>query len=123
MILVDVDHFKRVNDTLGHHIGDVVLRQVAGKIAGQTRDKDLAVRWGGEEFVIFLPGCPLERAGQIAERIRGEVRKVSTELGLVTASFGVTERISRESLEDWFIRTDSCLYAAKNGGRDQVIVA
>lgn len=122
MILVDVDHFKRVNDTLGHHIGDVVLRQVAGKIAGQTRDKDLAVRWGGEEFVIFLPGCPLERAGQIAERIRGEVRKVSTELGSVTASFGVTERVSRESLDDWFIRTDSCLYAAKNGGRDQVIV-
>lgn len=126
MILVDVDHFKRVNDTLGHHVGDDVLRAVAHKIARETRDKDVAVRWGGEEFVILLPGCPIARAVSIAERIRLAMHQVRTELGHVTASFGVAERLSEpslESLESWFVRVDTRLYAAKNTGRDKVISA
>lgn len=124
MILVDVDHFKRVNDTLGHHIGDDVLRSVAHKIARETRDKDVAVRWGGEEFVILLPGCPLSRAVSIAERIRLAMHQVRTELGHVTASFGVAERLSEpelEPLDAWFVRVDTRLYAAKKTGRDKVV--
>lgn len=124
MILVDVDHFKRVNDTLGHHVGDDVLRAVAHKIARETRDKDVAVRWGGEEFVILLPGCPLVRAVSIAERIRTAMHQVRTELGHVTASFGVAERLSEpglEALDAWFVRVDTRLYAAKKTGRDKVV--
>ena len=124
MILVDVDHFKRVNDTLGHHIGDEVLRAVAHKIARETRDKDVAVRWGGEEFVILLPGCPESRAVSIAERIRLAMHQVRTELGHVTASFGVAERLSEPNLEPldaWFVRVDTRLYTAKKTGRDQVV--
>ena len=124
MILIDVDHFKRVNDTLGHHIGDEVLRAVAHKIARETRDKDVAVRWGGEEFVILLPGCPLARAVSIAERIRLAMHQVRTELGHVTASFGVAERLSEpnlEALDPWFVRVDTRLYAAKKTGRDKVV--
>lgn len=124
MILIDVDHFKRVNDTLGHHVGDDVLRTVAHKIARETRDKDVAVRWGGEEFVILLPNCPESRAVSIAERVRLAMHQVSTELGHVTASFGVAERLYTpeiESLEAWFIRVDTRLYAAKKTGRDKVV--
>lgn len=121
MILIDVDHFKRVNDTLGHHIGDEVLRAVALKIGRETRDKDVAVRWGGEEFVILLPGCPEKRAVAIAERIRLALHQVKTEVGHITASFGVTQRKEHESQENWFIRVDTHLYTAKNTGRDRVI--
>ena len=121
MILIDVDHFKRVNDTLGHHIGDKVLVSVASKISREVRDKDLAVRWGGEEFVILLPGCPQERASVIAERIREKMHQIRTELGHVTASFGVAERADHEPLEEWFVRVDALLYQAKNQGRDRVI--
>lgn len=124
MILLDVDHFKRVNDTLGHHVGDDVLRAVAHKIARETRDKDVAVRWGGEEFVILLPNCPESRAVSIAERMRLAMHQVRTDLGPVTASFGVAERLhgrDLESLEAWFIRVDTRLYAAKKTGRDKVV--
>lgn len=121
MILVDVDNFKRVNDTLGHHIGDDVLRAVSYKIGRETRDKDVAVRWGGEEFVVLLPGCPEARAVAIAERIRVAMHQVRSELGHVTASFGVAERLTRESLEDWFIRVDTRLYIAKKTGKDKVV--
>jgi len=121
MILIDVDHFKRVNDMLGHHIGDEVLRSVAYKVGRETRDKDIAVRWGGEEFVVILPGCHLERAVSIAERIRLALHQVRTELGQVTASFGVAERKEHESQEEWFIRVDARLYNAKRTGRDKVV--
>ena len=95
--------------------------QWRNKIARETRDKDIAVRWGGEEFVVLLPGCPLERAVTIAERIRLAIHQVRTELGHVTASLGVAERLDHETLEDWFIRVDTRLYHAKKTGRDKVV--
>ena len=78
-------------------------------------------RWGGEEFVILLPGCSEERASVIAERIREKMHQIRTELGHVTASFGVAARADHESLEEWFVRVDSLLYQAKNQGRDRVV--
>lgn len=120
MIIVDVDHFKRVNDTLGHAMGDKVLIQVANHLSREIRNKDVAVRWGGEEFVVFLPGTPEEKAAAIAERIRVSLHQITTELGHITASFGVVER-KDESVDNWVLRADTRLYAAKHGGRDQVV--
>lgn len=120
MILVDVDHFKRVNDTLGHHIGDEVLRNVALKIKASIREKEIPVRWGGEEFVILCQNCTEDKAAHIAERIRVGIQNVETELGKITASFGVASRHEHEDLEKWFIRVDSRLYHAKRNGRNQV---
>ena len=120
MILVDVDHFKRINDTLGHHIGDEVLRNVALKIKTTVREKEIAVRWGGEEFVVLCQNCSEDKAAHIAERIRLSIQNVETELGKVTASFGVAGRLEHEDLEKWFIRVDSRLYHAKRNGRNQV---
>lgn len=121
MIIIDVDHFKRVNDTLGHHKGDEVLTAVAHRISRETRGKDIAVRWGGEEFVILLPGCPEARAVAVAERVRLSLHHIRTELGHVTASFGVAEKLPNEPQNDWFVRVDSRLYVAKKSGRDRVI--
>lgn len=120
MILVDVDHFKRVNDTLGHAMGDHVLIKVANVLSREIRTKDVAVRWGGEEFVVFLPGTPEEKAAAIAERIRVSLHQITTELGHITASFGVVEK-KDESIDNWVLRSDTRLYAAKHGGRDRVV--
>lgn len=120
MIIVDVDHFKRVNDTLGHATGDKVLIQVANHLSREIRTKDVAVRWGGEEFVVFLPGTPEEKAAAIAERIRLSLHNITTELGHITASFGVVEK-KDESIDNWVLRADTRLYAAKHGGRDRVV--
>lgn len=121
MILIDVDHFKRVNDTLGHHAGDKVLVAVAHRLRSEIRSHDVAVRWGGEEFVIFLPGTHEERAAMIAERIRQSLHHIKTDIGHITASFGVAERQPGELIDSFVLRSDIRLYAAKNGGRDRVV--
>lgn len=121
MILIDVDHFKRVNDTLGHHAGDKVLVAVAHRLRSEIRAHDVAVRWGGEEFVIFLPGTQEERAAMIAERIRQSLHHIKTDIGHITASFGVAERQPNETVDSFVLRSDIRLYAAKNGGRDRVV--
>lgn len=120
MIMIDVDHFKRVNDTLGHAAGDKVLIQVAQHLSREIRNKDVAVRWGGEEFVVFLPGTPEEKAAVIAERIRVSLHQITTSLGKVTASFGVVEK-GEDQVEHWVLRADTRLYAAKHLGRDRVV--
>jgi diguanylate cyclase (GGDEF)-like protein len=122
MILVDVDHFKRVNDTLGHAEGDKVLIQVAKHLVKEIRKKDVAVRWGGEEFVVFLPGTSEEIAAIIAERIRVSLHQITTEIGSLSASLGVSEK-RNESIDQWIHRADTRLYTAKKNGRDQVVAA
>ncbi|WP_240941550.1 sensor domain-containing diguanylate cyclase [Paenibacillus sp. HB172176] len=123
LILVDIDYFKRVNDTFGHQIGDQILIQVSKIINSCIRQDDIAARWGGEELAIYLPGIRLDQALRIAERIR---RKVEDETNpKVTVSCGVSEwtfdnkKISVESL---FYRADMALYEAKNNGRNRIKV-
>jgi diguanylate cyclase (GGDEF) domain len=122
LILVDIDYFKRVNDTYGHQIGDQILVQVSNVIKSTIRDTDIAARWGGEELAVYLPLVRIEQAIRVAERIRQRVEN-ETEPD-VTVSCGVSEwtqeddKISPETL---FYRADMALYAAKNRGRNTVI--
>jgi diguanylate cyclase (GGDEF)-like protein len=130
-LMLDIDHFKRVNDTWGHAAGDVVLRELANRIDVQVRASDVAARYGGEEFIVLLPDTDEESAMMTAERIREAVKALPYELPngeaiTVTASIGIAstcpERSGNElkTLSDSLIaRADVALYRAKAGGRDQ----
>lgn len=114
LVLVDIDHFKRVNDTYGHPIGDQVLQNIVMLLKQQIRRTDQLFRWGGEEFVIFMEGVSREQAIASCERIRESVeRHVFPTVGHITASFGVAEYKTNDSQEDWFKRCDDALYNAK----------
>lgn len=125
LMLLDIDHFKQINDEHGHHAGDVVLNAMARRIEEALRDSDNAFRIGGEEFLVLLPGAGLEQAGCVAERLRWKIASVpisveQQELWL-TASFGVIEwRIGQESWQQCMQRVDRALYRAKDAGRDRV---
>ena len=123
IIIFDVDNFKSINDTHGHHIGDIVLKEVSQIILTYTREQDIAVRWGGEEFLILLPNTDLNGASVVAEKIRVNIfENLFTELNLkVTASFGVSELKEEDSDENLILRTDKFLYEAKNAGKNRVI--
>ncbi|ADU66201.1 diguanylate cyclase [Desulfurispirillum indicum S5] len=123
LILLDIDHFKHVNDTYGHGVGDKVLIALAGLLRHNTRDNDVVGRWGGEEFIIILPGCPIGTATEIAERIRTAIAEFpfADITHPVTASIGVTGYISGESIEDLMGRVDHGMYSGKTGGRNQVV--
>jgi len=119
--LLDVDHFKRVNDTYGHDVGDAVLRELACLVRGQVRTVDVVARWGGEEFVVLGPGVSLAGCLELAERIRGVVAAhVFPAAGPVTVSIGVTAYSQGDSPTALFSRADKALYAAKERGRDRV---
>jgi diguanylate cyclase (GGDEF)-like protein/PAS domain S-box-containing protein len=124
--LLDIDHFKRVNDRFGHAAGDVVLRTVASVARCAMRDSDFIARLGGEEFAIFLPDTTVEQAMAICERLRSNVsdaRSFSEGAVIgVTVSGGVA-RIGAGGLEEALRIADAALYAAKNGGRDQFAAA
>jgi diguanylate cyclase (GGDEF)-like protein len=120
-VLLDVDHFKLVNDSHGHGMGDEVLRLVAHAIAARLRDSDLPARWGGEEFLLLLPNTPLEAARMCAERIRASVSTLTTPIARpVTISGGVVQLLSGESLPDVIARADALLYEAKRSGRNRI---
>lgn len=121
-IVIDIDHFKRINDTLGHDAGDKVLRRVSDLIRAGVRDTDIAARWGGEEFVVVLPGTPDEIAFVVAERIRKMVESGMKDIG-VTVSCGVaTLAAGTTGLAELIKQADERLYAAKNAGRNRVAV-
>jgi diguanylate cyclase (GGDEF)-like protein len=124
LIMADIDHFKWINDTYGHSIGDELLREVAKAIASQCRAVDLPARYGGEEFAIVVPDEAAADAMNLAERCRQEVEKTCLPTGgspaWVTASFGVADAESLASPEDLMRAADEALYAAKNAGRNTV---
>ncbi len=127
LIVADIDHFKRFNDTFGHQTGDQVLRLVAQTIKTNVKGRDHAGRFGGEEFCVILPKTALGDAVVVAEQLRQAVRsrelvKKSTGevLGHITLSLGVAEFRAGETSEKFFNRADESLYAAKGAGRDQV---
>jgi diguanylate cyclase (GGDEF)-like protein len=123
LVMVDIDHFKVLNDTHGHQAGDEVLRNVAAALSCECRDFDTPARYGGEEFAIILPGCGPEEAAEIAERLR---RSVSTAPSIVaiTASAGVATYPSHAGDADTLVRAaDEALYASKHAGRNQTTLS
>ena len=123
LLMIDVDHFKQVNDIWGHQIGDKVLAAVAGAILHAIRPDDIAVRFGGEEFVVLLADIELHAAQSIAERIRASIAQTGEGLPEVTASVGVALRLPGEQCDSLVGRADQALYRAKAEGRDRVTVA
>jgi two-component system cell cycle response regulator len=128
VLVVDIDHFKKINDSFGHDVGDEVLREFAVRLASNVRAVDLPVRFGGEEFVIVMPGTGLELAGRIADRIRTQVAGQpfrvmgGKELLTVTVSIGVAASLDGEARADTLLkRADGALYDAKSSGRNKVI--
>ena len=133
-LMLDIDHFKRVNDTWGHAAGDAVLRELAQRIESQVRASDVAARYGGEEFVVLLPNTTVDAASRLAERIRTAVSEAPIALPCgqsitITASIGIAE-VSPDPAsnelktmgESLLARADVALYAAKSAGRNQVVV-
>ena len=119
VILLDIDHFKDFNDTHGHNAGDVELVKVATAIEQETRDADLVVRYGGEEFLIVLPAATIEQTREVAERICTNVRNTTG----VTVSGGIAVYRQTMSLRDLVGEADEALYAAKAAGRDKFFTA
>jgi diguanylate cyclase (GGDEF)-like protein len=120
-VLFDVDHFKVVNDTYGHQIGDEVLVRLSLLISSASRGVDLLARWGGEEFVILATGTDGSMASQFAEKLRAVVERAEFGVaGSVTCSFGVAEYAEGDSARTFVARADSALYKAKANGRNRV---
>jgi diguanylate cyclase (GGDEF)-like protein/PAS domain S-box-containing protein len=125
--ILDVDHFKKVNDVHGHAAGDEALKMLTRVCQRECRSSDLLARYGGEEFVVLLPDATLEAARAVVERIRRalatEVVDAATGAFAITVSGGLAERREGESLEALLARADEALYQAKRGGRDRIIAA
>ncbi len=121
LIMLDIDYFKKVNDTYGHNIGDKVLVQVSHTLLKTLRHIDIVCRWGGEEFVALLPTASLENATALAEKIRAFIEALEIDVvGHISASFGVAQVVENEELQSVIERADKALYLAKNSGRNCV---
>ncbi|HEX7956253.1 MAG TPA: GGDEF domain-containing protein, partial [Pyrinomonadaceae bacterium] len=122
LILLDIDHFKRVNDTHGHDAGDAALRILAGALREELRGVDTAARYGGEEFAIILPQAGPEGALVVAERLRSRIEKTEVPgVGCITASLGVATFPQDASSRELLVTTaDRALYLAKRSGRNRV---
>ncbi len=121
VILLDIDHFKKVNDIFGHNIGDITLVEVSKILLAALRGVDIVCRWGGEEFIILLPTADLNGAILIAQKLHKSVKEVKVDkVGAITASFGVSEVREGEEMQDAINRADKALYLAKKSGRDCV---
>ena len=125
IVMIDIDHFKQVNDRYGHIVGDKVLVAFSRLVESMVRQGDLIGRYGGEEFLLVLPMTGLAAALQLAERIRTSLTdKPLVEqpvMHAVTASFGIAQIRSGESIDDWLLRSDQALYVAKEHGRNCVM--
>ncbi|MEO0869934.1 MAG: GGDEF domain-containing protein [Cyanobacteria bacterium J06642_11] len=122
VILFDIDHFKRINDTYGHPVGDVVLVAIATRCRKVLRKNDCLARWGGEEFLVVLRQVDADVIEQIAEELRLAIASEEIEpAGSVTASFGVSVVRPTDTIETLLQRVDQAMYAAKTGGRNRVI--
>ncbi|MFC3050727.1 PleD family two-component system response regulator [Kordiimonas pumila] len=129
ILMMDIDHFKKVNDTYGHAVGDEVLKEFAYRIGKNIRGVDLAARYGGEEFVVMMPETPTDWAYMIGDRLRQEVCDNPFEVGLasgpisITVSIGVATSQESQTPAELLEEADKALYAAKENGRNQVIIA
>lgn len=127
LIFVDLDHFKAINDTYGHHCGDQVLKSAAHSIKDSIRGCDIAYRYGGEEFVILLSDTDLEGAKLLAERIREKIANHTLAYGMevikLTASLGVSSLRGNDTVDSFVQRADDAMYQAKEMGRNRVQAA
>lgn len=128
VVVMDIDHFKRINDTYGHAIGDIVIRNVADALRKCIRGEDIAIRFGGEEFLVLLPNTGLEGAITVAESIRKRIEALrlvrkndNFSLDPFTISLGVAKRRGEDDRDSLFERADKALYHAKTSGRNRVI--
>ena len=129
VILADIDHFKNVNDSYGHQVGDLVLQRFAEQISKTSRSYDFVGRYGGEEFIIGLPETNMEQSSLVAERMRKNIEEIELTLPdnplvhvRITASFGVASRVMKpcESVDSIIKLADDALYRAKDEGRNRV---
>ena len=127
VVMADLDHFKKINDTYGHPFGDKILAAVAARMSSDARDRDTIGRYGGEEFILILEDTHLVKAGILAERIRKRVSLDPIGIGGVavemTLSLGIAEVRDDDDAESVIARADRALYAAKSAGRNRVEVA
>ena len=122
LLMLDIDHFKSINDTFGHQAGDHVLIEVASRVRRSLRGNDVVARWGGEEFVVMLRDCGLPDALRLAEESRSTIAEVPFgTLGSLTVSIGAAEIRANENLASWLGRADQALYRAKRAGRNEVV--
>jgi diguanylate cyclase (GGDEF)-like protein len=126
--MLDIDHFKEINDQYGHAAGDVVIRMIATAVQAEARGMDITSRYGGEEFVVLLPQTDREGAWQFAERIRKHIarsiiyhedKSLSVTISLGVAIFDPQDN----SYNEWLARTDQALYRAKKEGRNKTVIA
>jgi diguanylate cyclase (GGDEF)-like protein len=121
--LMDIDHFKAVNDDFGHAQGDAVLRLIAATLKAQTRATDTLARWGGEEFALFLPETDLAAAGIVAEKCRQAVQILACLIPRqVTITVGVSQILTDQAIEAAIARADAALYQGKISGRNRVVL-
>lgn len=127
VVMVDIDHFKRVNDQFGHLIGDEVLRRVADRIKKSLRQNDAVGRYGGEEFLIVLGSIELQQAKEIAERIRlhvaADALRLTNAFVSVTISLGIAQVTAKDDINSAIERADRAMYVAKSSGRNRVELA
>ena len=122
LLMLDIDHFKAINDTFGHQAGDHVLIEIASRLRRSLRGNDMVARWGGEEFIVLLRDCALSDARRLAEDIRAAIAEVPFgALGSLTVSIGAAEIRANEDLTSWLGRADQALYRAKRAGRNEVV--
>jgi diguanylate cyclase (GGDEF)-like protein len=122
LLMMDIDHFKKINDDFGHDTGDKILKEFAELADSQTRDADLLARWGGEEFAVLLPHTDSDAAHRLAERIRTAVESNDfSEIHQLTVSIGIATLEPDEDCESLMERVDRSLYQAKKMGRNQVV--
>lgn len=122
LIMLDIDYFKSINDTHGHHVGDDVLVEFSQLLSNNLRDMDNVARWGGEEFMVLVPETTRDQAVQLAKKLRRLISDTSfTTVETITASFGVVE-IGDETATDTVKRVDKALYEAKRSGRNRVVI-
>ncbi|WP_163329057.1 diguanylate cyclase [Desulfurobacterium thermolithotrophum] len=125
VVMIDIDYFKQINDTYGHDVGDLVLKRLTEDIRSIIRSKDILIRYGGEEFIIYLPDTSKKEALKLAERIRKHIEsrkiKVDHKEFSITVSIGVAERKNEETLNEVIKKADEALYRAKLSGRNKVM--
>ena len=121
-IIIDIDNFKKINDTYGHQIGDEVIIQVADIIRSNIRGSDIGARWGGEELAVYLPRVSLEVGKKVAERLVTSVRETSEPTVTVSCGLSYWEHSSNETYFSLFKRADNALYKAKTTGKNKVVV-
>ncbi len=121
LIMIDLDHFKKINDTYGHGVGDIILKKVAQAIKDNIRETDIPIRIGGEEFVIILPDTNIKGAKKVAEKIKKSIEQMEIPpVGHITASFGITQKKEYDCTDTLIKRVDEAMYKAKKSGRNRI---